>query len=247
MNNSDTGKFEIFGLRINRMTYESFLSIISEAIEKKEKKFIAYANAHTLNMMYEDTEFKKLFLNFDIIHPDGIGIYMASRFLYGEKGLDYRITGSDFYELLIKVSIKKKWSYFFFGHDNETLECIKKNHPELIIKGVNEGYHFDSTEVLGKINNSDADILIVGLSSPRQEIWMSENKKEIKAKIVIAVGDGIKVFAGNKTRGPEIFRKAGLEWFFRFLGNPSSNFKKYIIGNPLFVFRVIKKRLNYIK
>ena len=93
------------------MSYELFLEYISENILRKEKRVIGYANADTLNKIYEDDSLRKIYTSFDLIHPDGVGVYSASRFLYGENGLQERFTGSDFYPLLIERSIKNNWSY----------------------------------------------------------------------------------------------------------------------------------------
>lgn len=242
-----TNTLDILGVNVNRMTYDSFLNYFDIEIKNNGHKIIAYVNAHTSNLLYSDENLKKVYGRFDIIHPDGIGVYFASKILYGNDGLKSRFTGSDFYNILIKASLEKKYSYFFFGHDNKTLSLVKKNNPLLNIKGMNEGYNFNSEEVLKKINESKAEILIIGLKSPFQEKWIVENRDKIHSAVILAVGEGIKVFAGIKIRGPEIVRKLGFEWFVRFLSNPFANFRKYIIGNPLFIFRVLKQRKNMTK
>lgn len=205
---------------------------------------IGYANADSLNKMYNDDELKKIYGTFDLIHPDGIGVYAASRILFGENGLESRLTGSDFYPLLIEESIKNNWKYFFFGHSDAILSEIRSNHPHLNIAGLNEGYNFKDEEVIDKINASKPDIIIIGLSCPIQEKWIYRNKDKLNFKVALNVGDGIKVFAGKKVRGPEIFQKAGLEWFFRLINDPASNFNKYVTGIPLFIYRILKEKVN---
>lgn len=247
MKSEEYRTINIFGIDVACITYENFLDIFIKSITEKKKILIAYANAHTLNLIYSDDKIKKLFSEFDLIHPDGIGIFLASKILYRKKGFDKRITGSDFYELLISESVKRNWSYFFFGHDLSTLNKIKQRHSGLNIKGINEGYQYDTEDVIAGINDSKADILIIGLSAPKQEFWIYDNRDRINASVILAVGEGIKVFAGKKIRGPEFARKAGFEWLFRFLANPVRNFNKYIIGNNLFLFRLIKEKLNFKK
>lgn len=247
METNDYRVIKIFGTEVADISYADFLNIFIKSISDKERKVIAYANAHTLNLIYTDEKVRKLYSEFDMIHPDGIGIFIASKILYGENGLSQRITGSDFYEILIPESIKRNWSYFFFGHDDDTLGKVKINHPGLMINGTSEGYNFNTEEVITKINDSKADILIIGLSAPKQEYWIRENRGRINASVILAVGEGIKVFAGMKIRGPKIARSAGLEWMFRFLSNPLKNFRKYIIGNNLFLYRMLKEKLNFKK
>lgn len=238
--------FNIFGADIGNLTNKSFLDYISEGIRTEKKFTIGYANADTLNKIYEDKNLKSIFNSFDLIHPDGVGVYLASRILFGKNGLDSRLTGSDFYPLLINESISKNWSYFFFGHSNEILEEIKVQYPSLNITGTNEGYDFDTAKVIGKINKANPDIIVIGLSCPRQEKWIYQNKDKVKFRIILAAGDGIRIFANKKVRGPLIFRRIGLEWVIRLISDPFLNFRKYIIGVPLFIFRIIKSKLKSI-
>lgn len=242
MKKADT--INIFGAEINKLSNEQFINYISKSISQNRKNTIGYANADTLNKIYEDKSLKKIFSTFDLIHPDGIGVYLASGLLYGKNGLESRLTGSDFYPILISESIKNNWKLFFFGHTEKILMEIKKQYPLLNISGTNAGYNFDNKKVIAKINDADPDIIIIGLSCPYQEKWMYENKDKVSFNILLAVGDGIKVFAGNKTRGPVIFRKLGLEWLVRLISSPFSNFRKYVIGIPLFIKRVASTKLK---
>ncbi|MDZ4712986.1 MAG: WecB/TagA/CpsF family glycosyltransferase [bacterium] len=233
---------KILGTRVNILTYETFLHLIKELIQKNDKAAIAYANADTLNKIYESPELQQIYENFTLVHPDGTGVYLASKFLHGKRGLKKRITGSDFYPLLIEESIKNDWKYFFFGHDDETLQYIRSAYPMLNVKGTNEGYHYINEDVISKINKIEPDIIIIGLSCPFQEKWIYENIDRIKFKVILAVGDGIKVFAKRKLRGPLLMRRLGLEWTVRLFYDPVKNFRKYVIGIPKFVFRVIRNR-----
>jgi len=242
LNNIET--INIFGIRVAKLNYEKFLDIIKESILKNQKLTIGYANADTLNKICNSENLNTIFNTFDLIHPDGIGVYWASKFLYGKDGLETRTTGSDFYHFLIEECIKNKWRVFFFGHRYKILNKINKLHPALNITGIQEGYQYLSSNVVKCINDSDSDIIIVGLSSPIQEKWIIENKQNLNFKIILLVGEGIRVFAGKKIRGPVIFRKIGLEWLVRYISNPVANFRKYIVGVPLFIIRVLKEKLK---
>ncbi len=234
---------KIFGVKVSKLTYQEFLQCIKENINNTEKGItIGYANADTLNKAYCNKSLKDIFNSFDLIHPDGTGVFLASKFLYGNNGLEERISGSDFYSILIDESIKNNWKYFFFGHSNEVLDKIKESHPLLKISGLHEGYKYNNSEVIYYINKSNSDIIIVGLSSPKQEKWIFDNKGKIDFKVMLTVGDGIKVFAGDKIRGPVFLRRIGLEWVVRYITSPVSNFKKYILGVPLFIFRIFREK-----
>jgi len=235
---------EIFGIKVSKLTTDSFLKCINDSITGNKNLSVAYANADTLNKIYKNESLKKIYDSFDLIHADGIGIYLASKFLYGKNGLEERLTGSDFYIKLINESIKKNWSYFFFGHDYNTLSSVKDAYPRLNISALQEGYTFENEKVVEIINKKNPDIIIIGLSCPVQEMWIHENKNRINFKVILAVGDGIGIFANKKKRGPLLMRKIGLEWLTRYALEPVSSFRKYIIGNPLFIYRVVKEKIH---
>lgn len=231
---------QIISLVINNINYHELIAQIRESIEKKKKLFITGANAHIVNLTEDDFEFRKSLKNFDIIHPDGIGVFWASKFLYGKNGMTNRINGSDFYEHLISYCQQSNISIYFFGDKQSTLELINLKQPHLNIAGFNSGYNFNDKDVIEKINAAKPDILIVGLGSGKQEKWIALNGQKINVNIIIAVGDGIKVFAGTKKRGPKVFRQLGFEWLIRFFYEPKRLWKRYFIGNPLFILRVVR-------
>jgi len=109
----DIDSVNIFGLNISKISYEEFLVYIESSISGKVKRVIGYANADTLNKINKYEQLKDIFSGFDLIHPDGIGVFLASGLLKGKEGLKVRFTGSDIYPVLIDRSIKNNWSYFF--------------------------------------------------------------------------------------------------------------------------------------
>jgi N-acetylglucosaminyldiphosphoundecaprenol N-acetyl-beta-D-mannosaminyltransferase len=238
---------KILSCEINLADYDDLLNQINRAIKNNESLTITGANVHIINLNEKDIFFRNCLKDFDIVHFDGIGVFYAIRFLYPEIKKLKRRTGSDFYEMLIPYAIKHNYSFYFFGDTSDTLNRIPEKYPELKIKGIYSGFGFDTNLVVDEINKSESDILIVGLGSGLQEKWIIENKDRIDSKVIIAVGDGIKVFAGIKKRGSKFVQRIGLEWFVRFLYEPKRLWKRYFIGVPLFIFRVLKFKFQVIK
>lgn len=229
----------IAGLKISTLSYNELLAFTISQILCNEKAIVTYANANTVNLVYNNEALINLLNSFSLLHSDGVGIYGASKYLYRDKGLSLRLSGSDFYPLLAEEAIKNNWRVFFFGHDAATLNRIKDVYPSLEIAGLHKGYNFNDEDVIRNINDSSPDILIIGLGQPYQEKWIAQYAEQLNFKICYCVGDGIKVFAGNKTRGPKFMQTIGMEWLVRLLGNPLKYFKRYVIGNPLFLYRII--------
>jgi len=235
--------FTLAGISIINSNYSELLEIIDSSVKTKAEIEITYANFHTLNQIV-DQNLSDLYNSFTIVHSDGIGIYLAIKLLF--KNNISRITGSDFYRELIDYSIENKIRLFFFGDTPETLEMLRKRN-DLRIVGTASGYSFSSEKVVDEINIANPDILIVGLGSPKQEKWISNNKDKITTNIIISVGDGIKLFAKTKKRGFSIIQKLGFEWLIRLINEPKRLWKRYLIGIPLFIFRIIKLKLTLSK
>lgn len=240
----DPEYIEICGIRIIKADSLNLNERITAAISGGNRISITYCNASTVNRIIEDGSFLPMISSFDIIHPDGTGIFLASKFLFGSQGLRRRFSGSDYYQHLIDLALIHKLRIFFFGHDEDTLKKISVKNPGLNIAGYYPGYNYSDEKVISMVNQSSPDILVIGLGFPLQEHWIVKNSSKINCRVVIAVGDGIKVFAGTKIRGPKILRMIGMEWFVRFLSDPIRYFRRYIIGNPLFLYRIIKYKFR---
>lgn len=240
----NTNELVIRGIRISNIGYHGLISVIKRSILDGQQTAIAYANANSINSLYKFPELREWLNEFDIIHPDGSGIRIAATILNKPLTESGKFTGSDLYPLLINEAIINKFTFYFFGHDSGTLGRIAEKNPELIVKGTHKGYDFRDEEVISDINKDPADILIVGLGTPKQERWTAAYRDKIKCKVILCVGEGIKVFAGSKKRGPVFLRTLGLEWLWRFLGDPVKYFRRYIIGNPLFLYRIISIKMR---
>lgn len=237
---------DILYLEISKVDYSDILISIKNTFLEGKQIIITGANVNTINLALENLKFGEVLSKFNLVHPDGIGVFLASKFLYGKNGFTKRITGSDFYIELIKESLKHNWSFFFFGDTDETLSKISKANPGLCVKGFCNGFNFNNDELIKNINTAKPDILIVGLGSPKQEDWIVTNRDKINTKIIIAVGDGIKVFAGTKKRGTKLVRILGLEWFVRLINEPKRLWRRYLIGIPLFIFRILYYKFRII-
>lgn len=234
----------ILGVPVANVNYLDLLEAIGISILNNKKITMTGVNVNTINLANNLADFRDSLSRIDIKHPDGVGVYLASRFIFGKKGFKLKITGSDFYSELKKQSIINNWSFFFFGDKEETLSKISKVNPELHIKGMRNGYIYDNEKLVNEINKSNPDILLVGLGSPKQENWIVNQKSALNVNVIIAVGDGIKIFSGTKKRGPTFIQQLGFEWVVRLLYEPKRLWKRYLIGNPIFVLKVVKMKIE---
>lgn len=238
----DIKKVNINGIFIDAINYSELNGIIDDALTKNIQTVIGYANANTINISYSDKDLAEYYRDIDFVHPDGIGIHYALKKLGGVIN-SVRFTGSDYYPLLADYLSAKRTKIFFLGHTDEILSRVKENNNTLNICGLRNGYNFTGNEA-DEINKTGSEILIAGLGTPLQEKWVSQNRHMLKCKVILLVGDGIKVFAGIKQRGPLFLRKLGFEWLYRLFTNPLIYFKRYIIGNPLFLYRIFRLKMR---
>ena len=118
---------------------------------------------------------------------------------------------------------------------------LRDNFPNLKVAGVHHGYFEagESSTVVAAINESGADALLVGMSSPRQEQWVVEHAAALRTPVIWCVGALFDYYAGREPRGPDWLCRNGGEWLYRLGADPAHKWRRYLIGNPLFAVRAI--------
>lgn len=233
---------KIFGVQISFLDYDQLLKKWFD----DSTKTIASVNQHFLNLVYNNEEFKEHLNEFDLVFPDGIGVRLAAKFLSLNNINSERTT---FPDLLLHVFQKSNFqddSYYFFGGKAEIIEKavenIRREFSNVNIIGFHEGHKFDNKKILEEINNLKPRFLVVGLGGIKQEKWIVQNSRKLNVGKICAVGGALRVFAGDRSRGPILLRNLGLEWLVRLLDEPTYVWKRYLIGIPLFIFRVLKEK-----
>ncbi|MBI5727064.1 MAG: WecB/TagA/CpsF family glycosyltransferase [Ignavibacteriales bacterium] len=236
-------KINILGVHLDFISHEQIVERIKNAVITGNGLTISYANTHVLNFAFSDRELYSNLQCFDILYPDGIGTAIAGKLHSAGKHVNDRTVATDLLEILHPYLIGESVPVYFFGDTVETISQIGKFNPGIHVAGMHAGYNFTSEKVVGEINACRPGILIVGLGTPLQEAWIKAHKDMLHVPVIIAVGEGIRVFAGNKVRGAKIIQRIGLEWLVRLLYDPRRLWKRYILGIPLFMFRVLKQKL----
>jgi N-acetylglucosaminyldiphosphoundecaprenol N-acetyl-beta-D-mannosaminyltransferase len=230
----------ILNLNIKFGSYSDFLGIFS----LPNVKTVTCLNQYYFNISFKQNEYVNNLMKFDFIHPDGIGIFLAGKFLCPKIFNVEVINGSDFYPMILNYAEEFNKKIFLFGDRKEILSRAKNNildkFPNLKVVGSLDGYRdLSEKKIVDIINRDQPEILFVGLGAPRQEKWITENINNLNVKKIIAVGGWFRILANDRKRGPKIFRKIGLEWLVRLLTEPKYVWKRYLFGIPLFILRII--------
>ncbi len=230
-------------LRVNDL-YDKTLAIIRNG----GKHLITYVNIHTMNIAYRDKMLLEAYANSSVVYCDGAGVKLGARLL-GEY-LPERMTGATFIHNFCKRWQNEGISLFFLGGfpgvaDKACLH-LKKQYPQLKINGNANGYFqrnsSEEDEILGLINQSKPDILFVGFGTPFQEQWCLQNWNKLDAGLIWPIGAIVDYLSGRIPRCPQSMEVYNLEWLFRLIIEPHRMFVRYVIGNPLFIHRILRNR-----
>lgn len=233
----------IMGVPFLHTDQQSFVSLLEQRIQLKEKTFVITANPEIVMKANEDTEFMDYIQKATYITADGIGVVKAAQILH--TPLPGRVTGYDTMIQLLEVADDKGYKIFLFGAKGETLhktiQTISTNYPNIQIVGSHNGYFdWDNNDIAETIASLKPDITFVALGVPRQEKWIAENIVAFETGIFIGVGGSFDVIAGTVKRAPIFWQKLNLEWLYRLLKQPSR--WKRMLALPQFAIRVFKQK-----
>lgn len=191
----------------------------------------------------KDSNLLNNLLNFDILQPDGIGIFLSLKLLYRTEKEFERMTGTDLYSKIIKSN--NGYNIFLVGGKDYYADSIKNIYKEsqFMISGLLDHLTNEDSDI-EQINASMSDILFVALGTPLQEDWIAKNKEKINVPVIIAVGSGLDFLSGNKKRAPFWMCKIGLEWLYRLFQEPRRLWKRYIFGIPIFIFHIFVQKVK---
>jgi len=184
--------------------------------------------------------FRKIRLSIDntFFYPDSSGIYFILKIIYHRYSNSFkRLVSTDFHYSLLEIGEKNKYKFYFLGDTTDTLsrfrEKILEKYPQLEIVGLSNGYEdLNSKNLITQINDSGADILLIGLGVPKQEEWLIKNSTFLNVSVRITVGAFFTFYSGKIKRAPKLMRKLYLEWLFRFIHEPKRLFERYVIEFP---------------
>ena len=221
-------KENILGVDVSLTTYDELKQSVADDIDNNRKSFIVAINPEKILKARKDDELKQLLNSATYQIPDGIGVIYASKLKKGN--IKSRITGIDSMEMLCQLSCEKQYKIFMYGAKQEVVtkakEELEKKYQGIQIVGVMDGYEQDNEKIINTINASQADIIFVALGSPKQELWITENKYKLCSKIYQGVGGSFDVFSGNIKRAPKWMQDHGLEWFYRLIKEPKRIFRQ---------------------
>lgn len=240
-------RIAVKGIGFDDLRMDEAVSRALALTEEPGGHYIVTPNPEMVWLARSGGEFAAALNAADLVVPDGIGIIYASRIL--GTPLKERVPGFELTQKLLAAAAERALPVYLLGAKpgvaERAAENLRGTYPGLNIVGMGDGYFKDDGPVLDRIRSSGARIALVCLGFPRQELWMARYREELGQLLMLGVGGSMDVFAGDVERAPEAWCRAGLEWLYRLIKQPSRI--KRQIKLPLFLFSVIAERLLHGK
>ncbi len=207
-------------------------------------------NTHSYCVAKTDPVFAKALKEANVLLPDGFGIVLACRILFGSK--IQKIAGADIHDYLLRLAEKESKSVFYLGASESTLKLIEKRvsaeFPSVRVGSFSPPFKSefseeDSAEMIDRINKFNADYVFVGMTAPKQEKWVYDHSSRINTQIITQIGAVFDFYAGTVKRPGAFWINLGLEWFIRLLRSPKRLMRRNLVSTPKFLFELMSLKL----
>ena len=237
---------EILGVPFARLDPAAALEQVEHLYERELPAMVAHANVHTLNLTVDDPSFREVLRAADMVLNDGKGVMLGARLLGSRFPED--LNGNAFTPRVVARAEERGWPVFLLGAKPGIADDLKgvleELHPNINIVGTHHG-HFSAEEepdVVVQIRTLGTGLLLVGMGNPYQERFLGRRLTETGARLGIGVGAYFDFMTGSVARSPKWMNDHGLEWVHRLAMEPKRMWRRYLLGNPAFIARVLKQR-----
>lgn len=242
-------KFSVLGVNISAVNLETAVATIRSWIQERQRVYVCVAPVSTVVAAQDDPEYQRVLNAAALVTPDGMPLVWLAR----RRGLRQvqRTYGPDLMRKICNEGRSKNYRHFLYGADEATsrdlAEALQRDYPGILIVGrvappFRDLSIEETADMLNQINASLADILWVGLGSPKQDFWIAQNRDKLNAPVLIGIGAAFDFLAGTKAQAPRWLQRCGLEWLFRLGCEPRRLWRRYLIGNTRFIYLLSREK-----
>jgi N-acetylglucosaminyldiphosphoundecaprenol N-acetyl-beta-D-mannosaminyltransferase len=244
--NFDIPRCDVLGVDISAVNMQMAVHQIEQWIQRRERNFVCITGVHGVMESQSDPLLKRIHNVAGMVTPDGMPMVWVNK-LRGNSHVS-RVYGPDLMLEICSLSLRRGWKHFFYGGGEGVAELLaqklQQRFPGLAVAGTycppfRPMTPEEDQQVVQTINSSGADIVWVGLSTPKQEYWMHSHLGRLNAPVMVGVGAAFDFHAGLKSQAPRWMQQSGLEWFYRLLSEPGRLWKRYLKNNPLFIWNLL--------
>ncbi len=234
-------RVNILGVEVSAINMGQALATIQEWIDRKDPHYVCVTPAHSVMDCYRDPSLRRVFNDSGLTTPDGMAIVWLLR-LHGCRHVS-RVYGPDLMREACRLSVEKGWRHYLYGGEPGVAESLKSTleaqfKPIQIVGTYSPPFRplseDEDRQVVEAINAAKPDIVWVGISSPKQERWMQQQRGKVSASVMVGVGAAFDFLTARKPQAPRWMQRSGLEWLYRFWHEPRRLWPRYS-QYPLFV------------
>jgi N-acetylglucosaminyldiphosphoundecaprenol N-acetyl-beta-D-mannosaminyltransferase len=247
----DIERVNVLGVGVSAITMARALDVIDDWIRQRQPHYICVTGVHGVMESQQDEELRRIHNAAGLVTPDGMPLVWLSH-LRGRRFVQ-RVYGPDLLLAACEHSLSTGYRHYFYGGaegvPEQLASRLQRRYPGLQVAGTcSPPFRPLSAEedeqIVQQINAANADIVWVGLGTPRQERWMAAHVDRLTAPVLVGVGAAFDFHAGLKRQAPRWMQRSGLEWLFRLLMEPRRLARRYLVNNPRFVFLVLLQSLG---
>ncbi len=245
---SASDEVAILGMRINNLTMDETLDALMAWADGDKPRQLCFVNADCMNIAFRNAAYREVLNRADLTVADGIGLKLAGKIL--RRDIRQNVNGTDLFPRLCATLDGRAGSVFLLGAKpgvaDAVADWIRERHPAVRIAGTRNGYFTaeEEPEVIRQVAESGAQLLLVAFGAPRQDLWLAEHLPQLGVRAVMGVGGLFDFYSGRMPRAPQWMREIGMEWVFRFIQEPRRMWRRYLVGNVVFLWRVLAQRLR---
>lgn len=235
----------MFNLTINSLTMPEVLKHCTKAVQDRTPIVLGVVNAAKVVNLQGDRRLARAMAECDLVLADGQAVVWASRLL--RRPLPERVAGIDLFAELLRQADEHRWRVYLLGATTEVLadllDRIEIDYPNVLVVGARDGYfrEDESEEVAAHIAAAQPDLLFVGMTSPRKELFLQEFGHQLVGGVAHGVGGSFDVMSGHVRRAPEVMQRCGLEWLYRVYQEPRRLWRRYLFSNVAFMRLVLRE------
>lgn len=239
-------RIPILGVPFAPLSQPDAISAIRAMLRSHRRHQVVLANAHTLNCAHTDPDYRRILQEAALVLRDGVGVEIAARL--ARRRMRHNFCGTDFVPELLDALADPGIGVFLFGAAPgvaaEAAAVLESRNPAIRIAGIAHGYEA-ADAVAARIRAARPDILLVALGNPLQERWIAEHLDTLDVRVAIGVGALFDNLARRVPRAPAWLRRARGEWLFRLCVEPRRLWRRYVVGNAAFLWRVLRQGTDH--
>ncbi|AXC10133.1 N-acetylmannosaminyltransferase [Acidisarcina polymorpha] len=239
-------RVDLLGITIHNVTMDEAIEEIVIRARGSVCSQVCFVNADCANIAWDDAEYGAVLKKSDLVLADGIGMKLAGKLL--NRNIRQNVNGTDLLPRLCEVLRAEQLGVYLLGGRPgiaaDVAQWMATNYPGLSVSGHHHGYFLaqEMPEILAEVRRSGAKILLVAFGVPRQELWISRHLEETGAVVSMGVGGLFDFYSGRVPRAAAWIREIGMEWCYRFVQEPRRMWRRYFVGNVVFLARVVRER-----